>query len=96
MGDVLMVLANGVHHITFHDLHVEDVIKQFESFGANPLDQLHAPGRVIAHVIWVRPLAVKQFHAHRDLMLLSDGGDPLEADGAIFQALVITHTGAIP
>ena len=40
----------GLNHIAFHDLHVVDVIKNFEPFRADPfLQKLDPPFGVVPH-----------------------------------------------
>src|SRR5262249_830147 len=53
VGDVLLILADGGDHVAFHDLHVIDVVQQPKARRAKLLDQLHAPRRLVVHVIFV-------------------------------------------
>ena len=63
---VLVVFADGVAHVTFHDLHVVDVVEEFEPFGTEAAGEFPAPGNVVALIILVVAFAVQQFHAQRD------------------------------
>ena len=72
-----------------------NVVEQFEPFRTHSLDQLDTPRGMIAHVIGMRALAIKQLHADGHFVFLGDRRNPLEADGAILQTLLVAHTGAI-
>ena len=93
--DELPVVADRADHVAFHDLHVVNVVEQFESFGADPLDQLDSPRCVVAHVILVIDLAVQQLHADVDLVFLGNTDHTLQATDAIFQPFFVRHAAAV-
>src|ERR1035437_6072394 len=64
-----VVFANGVADIPVHDLHVKNVIKDFEPFGADSLDKFDAPCDVVSLVVMMRALAVEQLQAESDFTL---------------------------
>jgi hypothetical protein len=64
-----MVFANGVADIPVHDLHVKDVIKDFEPFRADSFNKLGTPGNVVSLVVRMRVFAVEQLHAESDFTL---------------------------
>jgi hypothetical protein len=70
------VVADGPDHIAFHDLHVIDVIQQFDPGRVDTPHDLHPEGGVIALVVGVVHLAVQQFHTNRDSLLLGQLADP--------------------
>jgi len=87
-----MVLPNGADHISLHNLHVVDVVKQFEALGPDLFAELHAPRGAIAKVVVVIHFAVEQLHTERDAVFLRDGSDPGEALSAGFEAFVFGLT----
>ena len=93
--NVLMILANGPDDVTFHDLHVVDIIQQLEVVRPHTLAEVRAPGGMIAHVILVIHLAVEQFHDHGYTVLLGAGHQPLQPHGTVGRALLVAHTPAI-
>jgi hypothetical protein len=62
---------------------VVDVEKPFKSLRPNTLTECDAPDGVITHIILVVALAVEQFHADIDPVLLGQRYNALEAHGAI-------------
>ena len=56
--DILMVVADRLDDISFHDLHMVDVIKQLYVRRVNALDYFYAKGGVVAPVIWVVATAI--------------------------------------
>src|SRR5208337_1280649 len=70
VGNVLVVFTYRVDHVALHDLHVENVVKQFASLGTHAPAQFHTPRRVVAHVVLMIALAVEQLHAHGHFVLL--------------------------
>ena len=95
MIKVLMVLLDRVAHVAVHDLHVENVIEQFEPLGAETLHQFDTPRRVVALVVFVAALAVEQFHAERDLELFGQRQDAFQTQRAILQALGVIQAVAV-
>ena len=95
VGDVGMELLNRRDHVSFHDLHVVDVVEQLEVLRADPLAQFDTPYSVVAHVVRVVDLAVEQFHHGEDLVFLADRHDALEADRALVESLLVWHPGAV-
>ena len=56
--DILMVVTDRLDNISFHDLHMVNVIKQLYVRRVNALDYFYAKGGVVAHVIWVVDTAI--------------------------------------
>ena len=65
MAKILVVLFDGGNNVTFHDLHVVDVVEQFQVGVSHFFKQLHAPFGMIALIILVVDFAVEQFHHER-------------------------------
>src|ERR1700751_4125262 len=47
----LNVFLHGANQITFHDLHVVDVVKELDVGRVDGRDHFDTPGRVVAHVV---------------------------------------------
>ena len=95
---VAVVLAVGLDrpdHVPFHDLHVVDVVEQLEVARADPLDQLDAPGRVVAHVVLVVDLAVEQLHLEDHAGLLRRGDDLPEGLDAVLHPGLAVDAAAV-
>ena len=95
MVEVFVVFLDRVAHVTVHDLHVVNIVKQLEPFGTDALHQLHAPRNVIALVILVRALAVQQFHAQRHLRFFRQRQNLFQTRRAILQTLFVVEAGAV-
>ena len=72
MSDVFDVLFDRVDYIAFHDLHVEDIVKQLEPLRSNHFAKGCAPGCFIALIIGM-PIAVQQFHDDGNAMFFGQG-----------------------
>src|SRR6185436_1580360 len=57
--DILMVLLDCANHVTFHDLHMINIVEELEPIGANAFADLNAPGSVVGHIIFVVHFAVE-------------------------------------
>jgi hypothetical protein len=57
---------DGLNHVTFHDLHVVDVVKQF---GIGAINRLNAPCGGVAHVPRMVSFAVLRLHANRQSVM---------------------------
>jgi len=53
VADPFDVFPDRADHIAFHDLHVVDVVKQFDARAVNPFADGHAPGGMIALITGV-------------------------------------------
>ena len=45
MAEILVVVLDGANDVSFHDLHVVDVVEQFEMVASDLFAQFDAPGR---------------------------------------------------
>ncbi len=95
VADPVDVFLNGADEVAFHDLHVIDVEEQFDARGVDGLNDLDAPGGVVAHVVVVIDLAVKQFNADGDAVVFGNFFDAVEAGDGIFGALFVGHALAV-
>ena len=92
---ILVIVADRPDDIPLHDLHVVNVVQQPEPLRVDRLAKLHAPVRAVAHVILMVHAAVEQLHHDVHLVLLGNGEDTLQAGGAILQACLVVHAGAV-
>ena len=83
VAEVLMIVFDGADDVAFHDLHVVDVVEQFEVIAADLFDQLNPPARRVTHVIRVIDFAVEQFHVQDHASLFGDGYDFFESRYAV-------------
>ena len=95
MRDVLDIVPDGADHVALHDLHMVDVVEQFEPIRTDAFAKLDTPSRVVALVILVIHLAVEQFHDQCHLVLFGKSHQAFQADGAIFQSLLIGFAVAV-
>jgi len=89
------VFGDGADEIAFHNLHVIDVVEQFDSRRADALHQLDSPCAVVGHVVLVVHLAVEEFQVYGDAFFFRVGLDFIEPDGAVGQAFAIRQAFAI-
>lgn len=94
--EVLMVIADGANDITLHDLHVVDIVEEFEVIGADAFDEFDTPIGAIAHVIFVIDAAVEEFHVEDDVMFFGDGGDFFESLDAVLHSGFAIDTAGVP
>src|ERR1019366_9833717 len=91
VGNVLVVLTDGGDHVAFHNLHVVDVVEQFEALGTNPFAEFDTPGAMVTHVIVMISLAVEQLDARGHFVFLGNGRDALGTDYAVLETLLVAH-----
>src|SRR5260370_37614282 len=53
VADPIDVFLDGADEIAFHDLHVVDVVQELDAGGIDGLNDLDAPGGVVAHIVSV-------------------------------------------
>ena len=80
-----MIVLDGADDIPFHDLHVVNVVEEFEAFRADAPAKFHAPGSMITHVIVMIHLAVEQFHANRHVVLLGQADETFQTRRAVLR-----------
>src|SRR5258708_26284016 len=95
VGDPIDVFLDGADQVTFHDLHVIDVVEELDARGVDGLDPVDAPGGVVADVVVVVELAVEELHADGDAVVFGDFFDAIEADDGVLGAFFVGHAAAI-
>ena len=95
MRDVRMEFFDRLDDIPFHDLHVINIVEEFEPIRSHGFAKFCAPRSVITLVILVIHFAVEQFHHHVDPMLLGCRSDLFKADGTVFETFLIAESSAI-
>ena len=93
VADPFDVLADGADDIAFHDLHVVDVIEQFDPWAVDPLTDRHAPRGMIALIAGVIDLGVEQFQVEVDALRLGIGRNPPQPVGHGFNRLDLALVG---
>ena len=63
MREVVVVLPDGADDVALHDLHVVDVVEEFEVVRAHAIAEFDAPGGVIGHVPGVVDFGVEKLEA---------------------------------
>src|SRR5919199_6221002 len=81
MADAVMMRANGADDITFHDLHVINIVEQLDTWGIDHSDDLSTPVCVVALVITVIHLAVEQLQHEGHAGVLGHPCDAAHAFG---------------
>src|SRR5256884_201848 len=95
VGDPIDVFLDGADEVTFHNLHVINVVEQFDAGRIDGLDDLHSPGGVVAHVVVVVDLAIEELDADGDAVVLGDFLDAVETGDGVLGALFVGHAIAI-
>jgi len=95
VSDPVDVFLDGADEVAFHDLHVVDVEEELDARGVDGLDDLDAPGSVVAHVVVMIDFAVEKFHADGDAVIFGDFFDAVEAADRVLGALFVGHAIAV-
>src|ERR1019366_2669948 len=93
--DPLYVVADVAHDIAIHDLGVIDIVENLDARRIDALHDVHAPGDVVEHVIFVVDLAVEVLHADSDALGLGVGLNLIQEGHAVGGAFGIGHTFSI-
>ena len=89
--NVLVIGANIANDITFHDLHVINIIEQLETLRSNPLGEIHPPRGMVTLVVLMIDLTVEQLHADGHLMFFGQAHDLFQTYGTILQTCFIVQ-----
>ena len=89
VGKVFDVFPDGRNHISFHHLHMIDIVEKLESWVPNLAAELYSPACVIALVIGVINPGVQEFHNENNIVLFRKGENSLQSEGAVIQSLLI-------
>ena len=95
VGDVLDIVPYGANDIAFHDLHVVDVVKQFDARRIDSLHDLDAPRRLVALVVGVIDLTVEKLHDDRDPEIFGLRLDFVEQPGGVVPGLFVFYAAPI-
>ena len=95
VADVLVVSLNAANDVTLHDLHVIDIVEQFEMGRVDAVAECCAPSGVITLVIGVIHFRVQQFHDEGDTVFLRKGNERCESSSAVFEPLWVGNTTAV-
>ena len=79
VGEVLMVVTDRTDQVSFHDLHVIDVVEQLNMGRVDPFDDLDAPGRAIALIVEMVDFAIEKFEDQIHPCFLGGLGDSPQA-----------------
>lgn len=72
VSDPVDIFLNGGDEVAFHDLHVVDVVEQFDPRRVDRLDNLKAPGGVVTHVVVMVDFAVEELDTDGDAVVFAD------------------------
>src|SRR5258708_4010417 len=95
VADPIDVFLNSADQVAFHDLHMIDVVEELDAGRIDSLDDLDAPGAVVAHVVVVVDFTVEQLDADGDAVVLGDFFDTIEAGNGVLGAFFVGHTFAV-
>ena len=95
VGNELVVVTDGGDDVSFHDLHVVDVVEEFEARRVEFLADGAAEGGVVVGVGGVVDFGVEEFHDEGDVVFLGKGNDPRESFGALVDFLLIRSDAAV-
>ena len=87
--DPVNVIANRADHIALHDLHVVDIEQQLHPRRIEPLYDRGAESAPITLVVLVVDLAVEQFQANIDAVLLGQRCDLTQTSDAVGDAFLV-------
>ena len=71
VADPADVFTEGPDHVAFHDLHVVDVVQEFDARAVHLLTDCHAPCRVIILIAGMIHLGIEEFHVQINPFFLS-------------------------
>src|SRR6185503_18331001 len=95
MPEISILILYRTYYIAFINLHVVNIIQQFEIGRTDLLAQFNAPRRFIAHIIFVINLAVEQFHLDNYSFLFCQAHYLLEAFSTIVHTGLVIHSTAV-
>src|SRR5688572_12594399 len=95
MPKILVIVADGTYHISFIDLHMIDIIKQFEVGRSYFFCQFDTPGCFITHIIFMIHFTVQQFHLDNNIIFFCQADDLLQTFNTIVHPGLIIHSLAI-
>ena len=90
-----MIVTDGANDVALHDLHVINVVEEFESITADRLAEFDAPRGAVAHVVAMVNLGVEQFHDDSDAACICKWCDATQPDGAVLESFGIRQSGAV-
>ncbi len=93
--DVLMVLLDGADDITFHDLHVIDVIEELEVRGGKGFAELGSPAGVVTLVVGVIDFGVQELHDEDDPMFFGKRNERLESPRTVLEPSGVVESVSI-
>src|SRR5436309_772905 len=79
MGKVVMMLADRLDNITFHDLHMVNVVEQPYRWRIDQTAHLYPPGGLVGLIVWVIYLAIEQFQHQGHPLILRNPGKAFQA-----------------
>src|SRR6266849_1897576 len=90
--EIRMILTNRANNITFHNLHMIDVIEQLHTRRVHQATDLYSPGRMITLVVQVINFTVQEFDGECDACVLSGLRDTRESFRRYLNTCLITQT----
>src|SRR5271165_1084628 len=87
--------GDGRDEISFHDLHVVDVVEQLDVRRVDFVHYGRAPGGAIGHIVLVVHLAVEQLQTDGDVVVFGDLLHAIQANYGVARALFIRHALAV-
>src|SRR5271165_3772513 len=87
--------GDGRDEISFHDLHVVDVVEQLDVRRVDFVHYGRAPGGAIGHVVLVVHLAVEQLQTNGDVVVFGDLLHAIQTNHGVARALFIRHALAV-
>ena len=95
VAEVLVKIADGADDVAFHDLHVVDVVEEFEVGVGESFAERGAPCGVIALVVGMIDFGIEEFHQEGDTVFFGEGKEWLEAACAVFESGGVVEACAI-
>src|SRR5690348_12735866 len=94
--DRFNVLPDRPDQVSFHDLHMVDVIKQLHVGRIYFLYHAYPPRGVIAHVVRMINLAVEKLQTDDDAVIVRYFLDTIQTGDRIARAFIVRHAAPIP
>ena len=95
MSNPLDVPLDGADNVALHDLHVVDVVEEFDARRINALANFNAPPSSVSLIVFVVNFAVEEFEGEGNSCFLGSLGNSLQALNSVFQTFLVADAPAV-
>src|SRR5579883_269485 len=91
----IFVLTDGGNQVTFHDLHVVNIVEQFYARRIYLSHHPCSPRRMVCHVVRMVALAVQQLQTDGHAVVFGNLFHPVQAQNGVAGTLVVGHSTTV-